>query len=91
MDFSASEYQANPQIPIDLFVSKERGDASGGLRFADASGNLVYRVERQSHESTRKQVLFDSAGNALICIARNHVILSLYLYMCMLSCIKYWL
>lgn len=75
MDFSAPEYQANLQIPIDLFVSKKKrggGGGSGGLRFTDASGNLVYRVERQSHNSTRKRVLFDASENALIHIARNH-------------------
>ncbi|XP_057513152.1 protein LURP-one-related 7-like [Actinidia eriantha] len=69
MDISASEFQANLQIPIDLFVSKSNGaDGGDGLRFTDSSGNLVFRVERQSPKSSHKRVLVDAFGNHLIYI-----------------------
>ncbi|PSS09532.1 Protein LURP-one-related like [Actinidia chinensis var. chinensis] len=69
MDISAPEFQANLQIPIDLFVSKSSGaDGGDGLRFTDSSGNLVFRVERQSPESSHKRVLVDASGNHLIYI-----------------------
>ncbi|CAL5424664.1 unnamed protein product [Camellia sinensis] len=73
MDFAAPEFQANLQIAIDLFVSKKRHGVTrgGGLRFKDSSGNLVFRVERQSHKSALKRVLFDASGNPLIYIHRN--------------------
>ncbi|CAL5426950.1 unnamed protein product [Camellia sinensis] len=73
MDFAAPEFQANLQIAIDLFVSKKRHGVTrgGGLRFKDSSGNLVFRVERQSHKSTLKRVLYDASGNPLIYIHRN--------------------
>ncbi|KAA8543686.1 hypothetical protein F0562_021568 [Nyssa sinensis] len=76
MDTSASppHYQANPQIAIgiavDLFISKK----GGGLMFADASGNLVFRVDPQSNKSTlphRRRVLFDSLGTPVITMDRN--------------------
>ncbi|KAL7173066.1 hypothetical protein ACSBR2_032521 [Camellia fascicularis] len=73
MDFAAPEFQANLQMAIDLFVSKKRHGVTrgGGLRFKDSSGNLVFRVERQSHKSALKRVLFDASGNPLIYIHRN--------------------
>ncbi|XAR60797.1 hypothetical protein NMG60_11034311 [Bertholletia excelsa] len=74
MDISAPEFQENLRIPIDLFVSKKRhGLIRGGasLRYADSSGNLVYRVERVSPKSARKRVVLDSSGNPLIYIHRN--------------------
>ncbi|GFZ01707.1 hypothetical protein Acr_15g0003160 [Actinidia rufa] len=68
-DDEAPEFQANLQIPIDLFVSKSNGaDGGDGLRFTDSSGNLVFRVERQSPESSHKRVLVDASGNRLIYI-----------------------
>ena len=80
MDISAPEFQANLQIPIDLFVSKSSGaEGGGGLRFTDSSGNLVFRVERQPPKSSYKRVLVDASGNHLIYIHRNQVILSLSL------------
>ncbi|PSR86216.1 Protein LURP-one-related like [Actinidia chinensis var. chinensis] len=72
MDISAPEFQANLQIPIDLFVSKSSGaEGGGGLRFTDSSGNLVFRVERQPPKSSYKRVLVDASGNHLIYIHRN--------------------
>ncbi|CAL5353226.1 unnamed protein product [Camellia sinensis] len=72
----APEFQANLQIAIDLFVSKKRHGVTrgGGLRFKDSSGNLVFRVERQSHKSALKRVLFDASGNPLIYIHRNQIV-----------------
>ncbi|KAL6967783.1 hypothetical protein U1Q18_033594 [Sarracenia purpurea var. burkii] len=77
MDVSELETQANLQIPLDLIVSKKRrsgGGAAGdvGLRFTDDTGNLVFRVERQSHKSIHKRVLVDASGNPLIYIDHNH-------------------
>ncbi|XP_059626406.1 protein LURP-one-related 7 [Cornus florida] len=61
---------ANLKIPVDLFVSKKHH----GLRFADASGDLVFSVDIQSSNSTpprRKRVL-DASENPLITLYRNH-------------------
>lgn len=70
MDCSAAEYQANLPIPVDLFVSKEKkGVMRGGyLRFTDASGNVAFTVERQSHH---KRILVDASSNPILSIFTN--------------------
>ncbi|XP_031393343.1 protein LURP-one-related 7 isoform X2 [Punica granatum] len=74
MDDSAPAY---PAIPIDLFGSKKhRGLAHGELGFADSSGNIVFRVKRQSSRSSseshhRERMLLDTAGNPLFSICRD--------------------
>ncbi|XP_021716792.1 protein LURP-one-related 7-like [Chenopodium quinoa] len=67
-------HQGIPQIPIDLFVKKNRK----GVRFFDAFGNLRYKVAdasplspRQNH-GLRGRVLLDSSGNPLVSIFRFH-------------------
>ncbi|XP_052172393.1 protein LURP-one-related 7 [Diospyros lotus] len=78
MDTSAPEFRANAQIPIDLFISKKHrvhtlGRAGGGegIRFTDASGNLVFRVEHQLPKSDHTLLLVEASGNPLIYIRRN--------------------
>ncbi|CAK9186475.1 unnamed protein product [Ilex paraguariensis] len=74
MDATAPKCQGNLQIPVDLFVSKKYD--GGNFGFADSSGNLVFRVDRQSDKSTdvphRNHVLLDASGNSLMSIRRNH-------------------
>uniref|UniRef100_A0A5B7AXH3 Protein LURP-one-related 7 n=1 Tax=Davidia involucrata TaxID=16924 RepID=A0A5B7AXH3_DAVIN len=80
MDTSSSppEYQANFEIPVDLFVSKKHHGlttAGGGLSFTDASGNFVFRVDdSRSDKSTlprHKRTLLNASGTPLITIYRN--------------------
>ncbi|KAA3456572.1 protein LURP-one-related 7 isoform X1 [Gossypium australe] len=67
---SAPVYPANTPIPFDLFVSKKhRALPRGVLGFADSSGNIVFKVNRQDSKSSfshAKAILLDSAGNPLI-------------------------
>ncbi|KAG8496137.1 hypothetical protein CXB51_009454 [Gossypium anomalum] len=67
---SAPVYPANAPIPFDLFVSKKhRALPRGVLGFADSSGNIVFKVNRQDSKSSfshAKAILLDSAGNPLI-------------------------
>ncbi|KAI3841406.1 hypothetical protein MKX03_000033 [Papaver bracteatum] len=57
-------------IPIDLFVSKKR--LSLNLKFNDACGNLVFRVDDNHHQqSNHDRVLLDADDNPLIFINRN--------------------
>ncbi|TYI34838.1 hypothetical protein ES332_A03G037100v1 [Gossypium tomentosum] len=67
---SAPVYPANTPIPFDLFVSKKhRALPRGVLGFADSSGNIVFKVNRQDSKSSfshAKASLLDSAGNPLI-------------------------
>ncbi|XWS74418.1 hypothetical protein CRYUN_Cryun02cG0214300 [Craigia yunnanensis] len=70
---SAPIHPSNLPIPVDLFVSKKHpGLPRGVLGFADSSGKIVFRVNRQSSKSSSddKMVLLDSAGNPLISIYR---------------------
>ncbi|XVE58948.1 hypothetical protein DITRI_Ditri05aG0004000 [Diplodiscus trichospermus] len=71
----APTHPAKLPIPIDLFVSRKHpGLPRGVLGFADSSGNIVFRVNRQSSKSSSKDkmVLLNSAGNPLISIYRHH-------------------
>jgi hypothetical protein len=73
---SAAGYPANAQIPVDLFVSKKHpGLTRGDLGFADASGNIVFKVDRKSSKSSadKRVLLLDSEGNPLISMHRHHV------------------
>ncbi|XVF46151.1 hypothetical protein PTKIN_Ptkin03bG0003800 [Pterospermum kingtungense] len=77
MSNSAPIHPANLPIPVDLFVSKKHpGLPRGVIGFADSSGNIVFRVNRQSSKSSSsdddKMVLLDSAGNPLFSIYRHH-------------------
>ncbi|XP_062171285.1 protein LURP-one-related 7 [Alnus glutinosa] len=72
---SAAGYPANAQIPVDLFVSKKHpGLTRGDLGFADASGNIVFKVDRKSSKSSadKRVLLLDSEGNPLISMHRHH-------------------
>ncbi|KAI3461699.1 hypothetical protein Pfo_018362 [Paulownia fortunei] len=71
------QYQANFQIPFDLFVSKKyKGlGVRGFLRFTDSAGNLVYTVQKLSHKSAAHdphcvKLLLDSSGSTLFSINR---------------------
>ena len=73
---SISDYPGNWLIPIDLFVSKKHpGVARGDIGFADSSGNVVYRIIRQSPKSSPnyEKALFDATGNPLLSIYRTDV------------------
>ncbi|XP_021279297.1 protein LURP-one-related 7 [Herrania umbratica] len=75
MTTSAPVRPANSPIPIDLFVSKRHpGLPRGVLGFADSSGKIVFRVNRQTSLSSAddRTVLLDSAGNPLISTYRHH-------------------
>ncbi|KAJ0006784.1 hypothetical protein Pint_30714 [Pistacia integerrima] len=64
MDSSNSIQTATAPIPIDLFVSKKHpGLTRGQIGFADSSGNIVFKVNRQS---SAKTVVLNSVGNPLI-------------------------
>ncbi|MBA0708100.1 hypothetical protein Golax_020086 [Gossypium laxum] len=67
---SAPVYPANTPIPFDLLVSKKhRALSRGVLGFADSSGNIVFKVNRQDSKSSfshAKAILLDSTGNPLI-------------------------
>lgn len=68
---SVPEYPVNVPIPVDLFVSKKHpGLTRGDLGFADASGNIVFKVNRKS--SNKRVLLLDSEGNPLISMNRHH-------------------
>ncbi|KAK3022947.1 hypothetical protein RJ639_046765 [Escallonia herrerae] len=76
---AAPEYPSNWQIPVDLFVSKKHKGLrlAGNLRFTDASGNLVFSVDRRSHQPAaplfrHSRLLIDASGNSPISIRRNH-------------------
>ncbi|KAK8990627.1 hypothetical protein V6N11_009319 [Hibiscus sabdariffa] len=72
---SAPIYPANTPIPIDLFVPKKHPDLPRGvLGFADSSGNIVYKINRQCSKSSScdKAVLLDSAGNPLLSLYSHH-------------------
>ncbi|KAI3936417.1 hypothetical protein MKW98_000691 [Papaver atlanticum] len=57
-------------IPVDIFVSKNR--SSLNLKFNDACGNLVFRVDDNHHQQTNQdRVLLDADENPLIFIDRN--------------------
>ncbi|XP_022729933.1 protein LURP-one-related 7 [Durio zibethinus] len=71
---SAPIHPANLPIPVDLFVSKKHPALPRGvLGFADSSGKIIFRVNRQSSKSSSddKIVLLDSAGNPLFSIYRH--------------------
>ncbi|KAE8729074.1 putative HXXXD-type acyl-transferase family protein [Hibiscus syriacus] len=59
---SAPIFPANTPIPIDLFVSKKHpGLPRGVIGFADSSGNIVYKVNRQCPISSsygKKDLIF---------------------------------
>ena len=83
---SDSSYPGNWQIPIDLFVSKKHpGITRGDLAFADSSGNIVYKISRQTPKSSPedKKVLLDATGNPLLSIHRYAVSLSFPMFMCL--------
>ncbi|KAK7858620.1 protein lurp-one-related 7 [Quercus suber] len=61
---------ASSPIPVDLFVSKKHPGLIGGdLGFANASGNVTFRVNRQSSPKN-KRLFLGSTGNPLISIYR---------------------
>lgn len=74
MGDSAPDYPVNLPIPVDLFVSKKHpGLTRGDLGFADASGNIVFKVNNLSSKSSgNKRALLDSEGNTLISMSRHH-------------------
>ncbi|KAJ0074750.1 hypothetical protein Patl1_35095 [Pistacia atlantica] len=64
MDSSNSIQTATAPIPVDLFVSKKHpGLTRGEIGFADSSGNIVFKVNRQS---SAKIVVLNSIGNPLV-------------------------
>ena len=76
---------AHSPIPFDLFVSKKHpGLTHGDLGFADASGNVIFKINRRSSKSSpnhNKRLLLDSAGNPLLSIYRYHVSPSLFVWL----------
>lgn len=78
MAYSAAEYPTNLPIPIDLFVSKKHaGLTRDDLGFADASGRIVFKVNRQSSKSSaNKLVIVDATGKPVISLHRSDVSLS---------------
>ncbi|CAO2840068.1 unnamed protein product [Amaranthus hypochondriacus] len=58
--------QGIPQIPIDLFVNKNRKS----VQFSDAFHNLIYKVADASSIS-HGRILLDASGNPLISIFRS--------------------
>lgn len=80
MESGTSEfvYPVDCQIPIDFFGSKKHpGVTRGDLAFANSSGSIVFKVNRQSRKSSltsnNKKVLLDDSGNPLYSIYRYHV------------------
>ncbi|XP_027333579.1 protein LURP-one-related 7 [Abrus precatorius] len=80
LENSESSYpgSGNWHIPIDLFGSKKHAGVLGGvLAFADASGNIVFRVNRHppnpnsSPPPKDKKLLLDAAGNTIFSIYRH--------------------
>lgn len=78
MAYSAAEYPTNLPIPVDLFVSKmHAGLKRGDLGFADNSGRIVFKVNRQSSKSSAsKLVIVDATGKPVISLHRSDVSLS---------------
>lgn len=78
------EYPPVPEIPFDLFLSKNHkafgGD--GRLQFTDSSRNLIFEVESRSTDSPspspphRRKLLLDAAGTTLVTMVRVIVSLS---------------
>nr|GMD34978.1 protein LURP-one-related 7 [Ipomoea batatas] len=70
------EYPPVPEIPFDLFLSKNHkafgGD--GRLQFTDSSRNLIFEVESRSTDSPspphRRKLLLDAAGTTLVTMVR---------------------
>ncbi|KAG2672948.1 hypothetical protein I3760_13G066000 [Carya illinoinensis] len=73
MAYSAAEYPTNLPIPIDLFVSKKHaGLTRDDLGFADASGRIVFKVNRQSSKSSaNKLVIVDATGKPVVSLHRS--------------------
>ncbi|RDX61955.1 Protein LURP-one-related 7, partial [Mucuna pruriens] len=81
LETSESSYpgSGNWEIPIDLFSSKKHAGVSRGvLAFTDASGNIVFRVNRHPPNPNSsplpkdKKLLLDGSGNTLFSIYRHH-------------------
>ena len=76
-NFAYNSSMSSSPIPVDLFVSKKHPGLTGGdLGFADASGNVTFRLNRHSSPKN-KRLFLDSTGNPLISIYRCRVSLSL--------------
>ena len=76
-NFAYNSSMSSSPIPVDLFVSKKHPGLTGGdLGFADASGNVTFRLNRHSSPKN-KRLFLDSTGNPLISIYRYRVSLSL--------------
>lgn len=76
MDSSNPIQTAIAPIPVDLFISKKHpGLTRGEIGFADSSGNIVFKVNRQSSSKT---VVLNSAGNPLIFLNHRDVRLSVF-------------
>ncbi|CAM8950127.1 unnamed protein product [Rhodiola kirilowii] len=79
----ASAIAADPaslasQIPVDLFISKKHpGLAAGTIGVADATGNILYTVEPQSHKTnifshhTRHFILLDADRHPVMTLSRK--------------------
>ena len=77
-NFAYNSSMSSSPIPVDLFVSKKHPGLTGGdLGFADASGNVTFRLNRHSSPKN-KRLFLDSTGNPLISIYRYRVSLSLF-------------
>ncbi|CAL0317760.1 unnamed protein product [Lupinus luteus] len=77
MELESSEWLSYPgsvdhsHIPIDLFGSKKHaGVPRGVLVFADASSNIVFKVNNAHTHSSPKKLLLDSSANPLFSIHR---------------------
>ncbi|KAK9998884.1 hypothetical protein SO802_018487 [Lithocarpus litseifolius] len=63
---------AHLPIPVVLFVLKKHSDLTGGdLRFADTSGDVIFKVNHQSSHNNKRPFL-GSNGNPLIFIYYYH-------------------
>ncbi|XP_040992030.1 protein LURP-one-related 7-like [Juglans microcarpa x Juglans regia] len=73
MAYSAAEYPTNLPIPVDLFVSKiHTGLTRGDLGFADTSGRIVFKVNRQSSKSSANKLeIVDATGKPVISLHRS--------------------
>ncbi|KAE9606038.1 putative tubby-like domain-containing protein [Lupinus albus] len=78
MELESSEWYSYPgsvddsHIPIDLFGSKKHGRVTRGvLAFADASSNIVFKVNNHPHpHSSTHKLLLDASANPLFSIHR---------------------
>lgn len=88
---------ADDKIPFDYFVTKKyknknnkASDSKRYLRFVDASGNLVFTVNKTTSSSAgavKTRLLEDASGNLLISLRRSNVFPVKPVYLCVYVCV----